>query len=80
MGAKQKAAVVAAALTTLASALAITMIVGREVRLVELIGLFAGGFGAGASVVAAAVAIRSAGTDRRAAGEAPTVESPPRGA
>jgi hypothetical protein len=76
MHAKRKAAVVAAALTTLASALAITTIVGREVRLVELIGLFAGGFGAGASVVAAVVAIRQAGPGQRVARDAP-VEVPP---
>lgn len=77
MDGKQKAAVVAAALTTIASALAIMTIVGREVRLVELIGLFAGGFGAGASVVAAAVALRSAGRGRRAAREAAAAETPP---
>ena len=67
MHARQKAAAIAAAVTTLVSAAAITTIVGREVRLVELIALFAGGFASGASVVAATVALR--GKPSRAAGD-----------
>ena len=60
MDRKQKLALLVAALATIGSGLAASTIVGREVRAVDLIALFAGGFGAGASVVAAFVAIRSA--------------------
>lgn len=73
MGIRKKAALFAATLMTVASALGAVMLVGREVRAVELIALFAGGFGAGASLVAASLAVRSART-RNAAAEA--VEEP----
>jgi hypothetical protein len=56
---KRKLTLLAAALATIASALAVATIVGREVRLVELIAIFAGGFGTGASVTAAVMTIRS---------------------
>lgn len=67
MGIRKKAALFAATLMTVASALGAVMLVGREVRAVELIALFAGGFGAGASLVAASVAVRSAGARNVAA-------------
>lgn len=67
MGIRKKAALFAATLMTVASALGAVMLVGREVRAVELITLFAGGFGAGASLVAASVAVRSAGARNVAA-------------
>jgi len=70
MGLKQKAALLAVALTTLASVLGAATIVGREARAVELIALFAGGFGAGASLVTALVAIRSARGSAASAQEA----------
>lgn len=70
MGHKQKGALLVAVLATLGSALAAGTIVGREVRAVELIALFAGGFGAGASVVAALCAARSARTSTGSAREA----------
>ena len=70
MGLKQKAAIFAVALTTLASVLGAATIVGREARAVELIALFAGGFGAGASLVTALVAIRSARVSAASAQEA----------
>ena len=70
MGLKQKAAIFAVALITLASALGAATIVGREARAVELIALFAGGFGAGASLVTALAAIRAARVNTAPAQEA----------
>jgi len=57
---KEKAAIFAAIFTTAVSALGIAALVGRQVHLVELITLFAGGFGSGASLVAAIAAHRHA--------------------
>lgn len=68
MGTKQKAAISAAILATLVSALAATTIVGREVRAVELLALFAGGFGSGAAVAVAVIASRSARSGASAPG------------
>ncbi|HET7370317.1 MAG TPA: hypothetical protein VFK45_05720 [Gammaproteobacteria bacterium] len=73
---KQKVALLSTALTTFASAIAITTIVGHEVRLVELIALFAGGFGAGASVVATAVTTRQAHVRLAAEPEATDTTAP----
>lgn len=64
MGIKQKAALLAAMSATLVSALAASAVLGREVRVVELLALFAGGFGSGASVTFAIVSMRP--TRRRA--------------
>ncbi len=76
---KQKLTLVAAALATIASGLAVTTMVGREVRLVELIAIFAGGFGAGASLTAAIMASRSSRTGplvgEAAEGPAPSGEA-----
>lgn len=56
---KKKVALLTVALSTLVSGWAAVSIVGHEARVVEIIALFAGGFGAGASVVAVLNIIRS---------------------
>lgn len=75
MAPKQKLALFTAALAILASALAAIAIVGREVRLVEIIAIFAGGFGAGASLTAAVLAMRSARTASAGEGVASSAET-----
>jgi hypothetical protein len=70
VGLKQKAPIFVAMIATLVSALAAAAIVDREAKAVELLALFAGGFGSGASVTAAVIAMRSA--RRGAAAEAET--------
>ncbi len=71
---KQKAAILAAVIATVISALAAATIVGREVRAVELLALFAGGFGSGASVAVAIITIRAA---RRSASVSDTPSAAP---
>jgi hypothetical protein len=57
---KEKAALIAATFATVVSAIGISTMVGRTVHTVELVTLFAGGFGSGASVAAAIAAHRKA--------------------
>ena len=55
---KEKAAIVSAIVATAVSVLGIATLVGRPVHVVELVTLFAGGFGSGASVATAIAAHR----------------------
>lgn len=55
---KQKLAIGGAVVGTLLSALAINALVGHPARLVDLVGLFAAAFGAGAALVVAIRGVR----------------------
>lgn len=73
MSLKRKLSIVAALSATIiavVSAIAGNAVVGHEARLVDVIGLLAGGFGAGAGLTAALVTAKTA-SPRRIAGNAP---------
>ena len=59
MTSKHKLAVLAAVIAAITSAFAGSTVIGRKARLVDMVTLFAGGFGAGASLTAALIKGRS---------------------